>query len=52
MKVMKGGKTVGPEDIPVEWRCLGERPLTGLFNGTLQRKQMSEEWRTALVPIF
>lgn len=31
MKMMKSGKTVGPEDIPVEWRCLGgmEEDCTG-----------------------
>ena len=28
MQMMKNGKAVGPDDIPVEvWKCLGERAL-------------------------
>ncbi|GJR56637.1 ataxia telangiectasia mutated family protein [Tanacetum coccineum] len=42
-------KAVGPDKIPIEaWRCLGGegvRWLTILFNKTLSRAKMLEEWR-------
>ncbi|GKD50120.1 hypothetical protein Tco_1279096 [Tanacetum coccineum] len=42
-------KAVGPDEIPIEaWRCLGGeevRWLTILFNKTLSRAKMPEEWR-------
>ena len=50
MKKMKNGKTVGPDDIPVEvWKCLGEIALeflTKLYNKTMER--MPDEWRETL----
>ncbi|KAI5089887.1 hypothetical protein C0J45_20022 [Silurus meridionalis] len=57
IKRMKNGKSVGPDDIPVEaWRCLGEMAvefLTRLFNRILEGERMPEEWRrSVLVPIF
>ncbi|KAI5629602.1 hypothetical protein C0J50_7994 [Silurus asotus] len=57
IKRMKSGKSVGPDDIPVEaWRCLGEMAaefLTRLFNKILEVERMPEEWRRSLlVPIF
>ncbi|KAI5089302.1 histone H4 transcription factor [Silurus meridionalis] len=57
IKRMKIGKSVGPDDIPVEaWRCLGEMAvgfLTRLFNRILEGEKMPEEWRkSVLVPIF
>ena len=57
MKRMKGGKAVGPDQIPVEaWRSLGEMAvgwLTELFNRILDGERMPEEWRkSVLVPIF
>ncbi|MFY0383419.1 RNA-directed DNA polymerase, partial [Bacillus sp. YIM B13582] len=57
IKRMKSGKSVGPDDIPVEaWRCLGEMAvefLTRLFNRILEGERMPEEWRrSVLVPIF
>ncbi|KAI5627659.1 hypothetical protein C0J50_8434, partial [Silurus asotus] len=57
IKRMKSGKSVGPDDIPVEaWRCLGEMAvefLTRLFNRILEGEKMPEEWRrSVLVPIF
>ncbi|KAI5620741.1 hypothetical protein C0J50_19613, partial [Silurus asotus] len=55
IKRMKSGKSVGPDDIPVEaWRCLGEMAvefLTRLFNRILEGETMPEEWRrSVLVP--
>ncbi|KAI5102764.1 gastrula zinc finger protein XlCGF28.1-like, partial [Silurus meridionalis] len=57
IKRMKNGKSVGPDDIPVEaWRCLGEKAvefLTRLFNKILEGEKMPEEWRrSVLVLIF
>ncbi|KAF7709193.1 hypothetical protein HF521_016043 [Silurus meridionalis] len=54
---MKIGKSVGPDDIPVEaWRCLGEMAvefLSRLFNKILEGERMPEEWRrSVLVPFF
>ena len=46
---MKNGKTLGPNDTPVEaWKCLGyfaENVLTKTFNQLLDGKQMPEEWK-------
>ncbi|KAK3540824.1 hypothetical protein QTP86_002367 [Hemibagrus guttatus] len=57
LKRMKSGKSVDPDDIPVEvWKCLGEAAvefLTSLFNRVLESERMPEEWRrSVLVPIF
>ncbi|KAK3527809.1 hypothetical protein QTP86_006875 [Hemibagrus guttatus] len=54
LKRMKSGKTVGPDDIPVEvWKCLGEAAVEFLFNRVLESEKMPEEWRTSvLVPTF
>ncbi|KAK3522082.1 hypothetical protein QTP70_024351 [Hemibagrus guttatus] len=57
LMMMKSGKAVGPDDIPVEvWKCLGEAAvefLTSLFNRVLESEKMPEEWRrSVLVPIF
>ncbi|KAI5624580.1 hypothetical protein C0J50_15862 [Silurus asotus] len=57
IKRMKNGKSVGPDDIPVEaWRCLGEMAvefLTRLFNRNLEGERIPEEWRrSVLVLIF
>ena len=54
---MKNGKTVGPDDIPVEeWNCLGESALkflTKLYNITMESQRTPEEWRdSVLIPIF
>ena len=49
LKKMKGGKAVGPDDIPIEvWKCLGDEGiswLTKLFNTILKTKKMPDEWR-------
>ena len=57
MKRMKHGKTVGPDDIPIEaWKALGDigvNFLTKLFNQILETEEMPEEWRKSiLVPIY
>ena len=57
MQMMKNGKAVGPDDIPVEvWKCLGESALkflTKLYNRTMESERMPEEWRdSVLIPIF
>jgi hypothetical protein len=57
LKRMKGGKTMGPDGIPIEvWRCLGARVivwLTKLFNLIFRSNKMPEEWRrNILVLIF
>ena len=54
---MKNGKTVGPNDIPVEeWKCLGESALkflTKLYNRTMESERIPEEWRdSVLIPSF
>ncbi|GJR80006.1 retrovirus-related pol polyprotein LINE-1 [Tanacetum coccineum] len=49
LRKMGRNKAVGPDEIPIEaWRCLGGeevRWLTILFNKTLSRAKMPEEWR-------
>ena len=57
LKRMKSGKSVGPDDIPIEvWRCFGDagiRWLTKLFNNIFKSNKMPDEWRRSiLVPIF
>ena len=57
LRKMKGGKAVGPDNLPVEvWKTLGDtgvKFLTRLFNQLLEGKRMPDEWRTStLVPIF
>src|SRR4051812_7178131 len=55
--MMKGGKAMGPDCIPIEvWRGLGDKAivwLTKLFNLIFRSNKMLEEWmRSILVPIF
>ncbi|GJY27052.1 retrovirus-related pol polyprotein LINE-1 [Tanacetum coccineum] len=49
LRKMGRNKVVGPDEIPIKsWRCLGDeevRWLTILFNKTLSRAKMLEEWR-------
>jgi hypothetical protein len=57
LKRMKGGKTMGPDGIPIEmWRTLGDVAivwLTKLFNLIFQSNKIPHEWRRCiLVPIF
>ena len=54
---MKGGRAMGPDDVPVElWRCLGDIAvvwLTKIFNHIFRSNKMPDEWRKSkLVPIF
>jgi hypothetical protein len=57
LKKIKTGKTLGPDDIPIEvWRYLGDIAivwLTKLFNIIFWSNKMPDEWRRSiLVPIF
>jgi hypothetical protein len=57
LKRMKGGKTMGPDGIPIEvWRSLGDVAMvwfTKLFNLIFRSNKMPDEWRRSiLVPIF
>jgi hypothetical protein len=57
LKRMQGGKTIGPDGIPIEvWRSLGDIAivwLTKLFNLIFRSNKMSDEWRQSiLVSIF
>jgi hypothetical protein len=57
LKRMKGGKTMGPDRIPVKvYRSLQDIAivwLTKLFNLIFRSNKMSDEWRRSiLVPIF
>jgi hypothetical protein len=57
LKRMKGGKTMGPDEIPIEvWMTLGDVAivwLTKLFNLIFRSNKMPGEWRRSiLVPIF
>jgi hypothetical protein len=57
LKRMKGGKTMGPDGIPIEvWRSLGAVAivrLTKLFNLIFRSNKMPDEWRRSiLIPIF
>ena len=53
LKRMKGGKSMGPDGIPIEvWRCLGDRAivwLTKLFNLIFRSNKMPEEWRRSIL---
>ena len=54
---MKKGKTVGPDELPVEvWKCMGEMEvkfLTRLFNRLLMGERMPEKWgRSVVIPIY
>jgi hypothetical protein len=56
LKKIKTGKTLGPDDIPIEvWGCLGDIAimwLTKLFNTIFRSNKMPDEWRRCiLVPI-
>jgi hypothetical protein len=57
LKRMKGGKTMGPDGIPIEvWRTVGDVAivwLTKLLNLIFRSNKMPDEWRQSiLVPIF
>jgi hypothetical protein len=57
LKRMKGGKTMGPDGIPIKvWKSFGDVAivwLTKLFNLIFRPNKMSDEWRRSiLVPIF
>jgi hypothetical protein len=57
LKRMKGGKAMGPDEIPIEaWRTLRDVAivwLTKLFNLIFRSNKMPDEWRRSiLVPIF
>ena len=57
LKRMKGGKTMGPDGIPIKvWRYLGDIAivwLTKMFNNIFQSNKMPEEWRRSiLIPIY
>ena len=56
LKMMKGGKAMGPDGIPIEvWRCLGDIAivrLTKLFNHIFRSNKMPDEWRNILIPIY
>jgi hypothetical protein len=57
LKRMKGGKTMGPDEIPIEvWMSLGAVAivwLTKLFNIIFRSNKSLDEWRRSiLVPIF
>jgi hypothetical protein len=57
LKRMKGGKTMGPDVIPIKvWRSLGDVAivwLTKLFNLIFRSNKMPNEWRrNILVSIF
>jgi hypothetical protein len=57
LKRMKGGKTIGPNGLPIEvWRSLKDVAIvwpTKLFNLIFRSNKMSDEWRRSiLVPIF
>jgi hypothetical protein len=54
---MKGGKTMGPDEISIEvWRSLEDIAivwLTKLFNIIFRSNKMPDKWRRIiLVPIF
>lgn len=53
MRIMKSGKAISPDDIPVEvWRCLGEKTvdfLIGLFNKILESESTEDSLRNGAV---
>ncbi|VFQ77309.1 unnamed protein product [Cuscuta campestris] len=57
LRVMRNGRAVGPDEIPVEfWKHAGRDAwvwLTKLFNVILRTAWMPDEWRESLlVPLF
>ena len=57
LRRMKKGKTVGPDELPIEvWKCMGEveiQFLTKLFNRLSVGERMPKEWRrSVLIPIY
>ena len=57
MKRMKNGKSVGPDDIPVEaWKVMGRTAvewLTEVFGNIMETEHMPDEWRAStLIPVF
>ena len=57
LKRMSSGKTVGPDNKPIEvWKSLGDRGivwLTNLFNEIMRTKKMPDEWRrSTLISIY
>ena len=50
---MKGGKAVGPDDIPAEvWKYLGDEGISflqGLFNRIQRTGTMPDVWRCSIV---
>jgi hypothetical protein len=57
LKRLKGGKVMGPDEIPIEvWRSFGNVAivwLTKLFNLIFRSNKMPDEWRRSmLVSIF
>ncbi|XP_066391984.1 uncharacterized protein [Miscanthus floridulus] len=53
LKMMKGGKAMGPDGIPIEvWRCLGDIAivwLTKLFNHIFRSNKMPDKWRRSIL---
>jgi hypothetical protein len=50
LKSMKGGKTMGPDEIPIEVWSLGDVVivwLTKLFNLIFRSNKMTDEWSEA-----
>lgn len=57
LKMMKNGKAVGPDDIPVEfWKSVGSvgiKFLTVMFNKMMRGAPMPDQWRTSyLIPLY
>ena len=57
MKWMKNGKSVGPDDIPVQaWKVMGRTAvewLTEVFRNIMETEHMPDEWRAStLIPVF
>ena len=57
LRKTKKGKTVGPDELPVEvWKCMGKMGIkffTRLFSKLLMGERMPEEWRrSVLIPIY
>ena len=57
LKMMKVGKGVGPDDIPIDvWKILGEDGitwLTNLFNVIWKGRRIPDEWRKSyVIPLY
>ena len=57
LRKMKNGKSLGPDEIPVEaWKCLGREGidrLTELMQKIWREERMSEDWRNSVItPIY